>query len=124
MVHLWDALVAAHRCWRTVGQTKQQRVCGDCTPLETSRWELLIRPGWPSASLFLTLEWSTWSPWSMGRRGRVWMTTVLLVLIDVLQNLGIFQSQQIPSQGISQRHCLTRQATEGQAEEALHVSAP
>lgn len=52
------------------------------------------------------------------------MTTALLVLIDVLQNLGIFQSQQIPSQGISQRHCLTQQAPEGQAEEALHVNAP
>lgn len=52
------------------------------------------------------------------------MTTVLLVLIDVLQNPGIFQSQQILSQGISQRRCLTWQATEGQAEEALHVNVP
>lgn len=83
-----------------------------------------MRPGWQSAPPFLTLDQSTWCPWSMGRRGRAWMTTALLVLIDVLQNLGIFQSQQIPSQGISQRHCLTRQAPEGQAEEALHVNAP
>lgn len=92
--------------------------------LEAPHQDPLIRSGWQSALPFLTLDRGTWSLWSMGRRGRAWMTTVLLVLIDVLQNLGIFQSQQIPSQGISQRHCLTRQAMEGQAEEALHVNAP
>lgn len=52
------------------------------------------------------------------------MAPALLVLIDVLQNLRIFPSQQLLSPGMSQGHCLTLQAAVGQAEGALDVSAP
>lgn len=47
------------------------------------------------------------------------MTPVLLVGLRVLQNLGIFQSQQIPSQGLSPWQCLNQQAALGRAGEAL-----
>lgn len=82
--------------WGTRGQRRARR--GSRDPALPGPAEPL---GQCSPPAFLTPDRGAWPSCAVGGRGRAGMPPVLLVGLRLLQNLGIFRSQQIPSQGLS-----------------------